>query len=131
MRMNKAMKKQTQADEKYPDLVEAITEATGIPPQPEFKFHPTRKWKFDYAFPEQQIAVEVEGGIYGYKDKSGKFKSRGAHSSITGIKRDIEKYNAATVLGWKVLRLTSEQAREPQKGLNKIIEQLNALLWKD
>lgn len=30
----------------------------------EFKFHPVRKWRFDYAVPEYKIALEVEGGVW-------------------------------------------------------------------
>lgn len=66
-------------------------------PVKEYKFSPTRKWKFDYAWPDQKIALEVEGGIW--------MKGKGAHSRPQNIERDIEKYNAAVVLGWKVLRV--------------------------
>ena len=30
----------------------------------EFKFHPTRRWRFDYAIPTHKIALEVEGGVW-------------------------------------------------------------------
>ena len=65
----------------------------------EFKFCPTRKFKADYYIPELKLLIEKEGGIY-----TGK-----AHGSITGILRDIEKYNLATKLGYKVLRYTPDQ----------------------
>ena len=60
----------------------------------EYKFHPTRKWKFDFANPELKIAVEQEGGVW----------IRGRHNRGTGFLNDIEKYNTAVLLGWKVLR---------------------------
>jgi len=60
----------------------------------EHKFHPKRKWRFDLACPEQRIAIEIEGGVF----------IKGAHGSITGILRDVEKYNEATSLGWRVIR---------------------------
>lgn len=66
-------------------------------PVKEHVFHPTRKWRFDYAWPEYKVALEVEGGIW--------MRGRGAHSRPQGIERDIEKYNAAVVLGWRVLRV--------------------------
>lgn len=60
----------------------------------EHRFHPTRKWRFDYAIPEHKIAIEVEGGVW----------TGGRHISPKGFLGDVEKYNTATVMGWKVLR---------------------------
>ncbi len=57
-----------------------------------------RRYKSDMCFFSQKLLVEIEGGIF----------SRQAHGSITGIKRDIEKYNLAVTLGWKVIRLLPE-----------------------
>lgn len=65
----------------------------------EFKFHPTRKWRFDYAVPEYKIALEVEGGVW----------TRGRHTRPQGFLGDIEKYNTATIMGWKVLRTTPDE----------------------
>lgn len=64
-------------------------------PEPEFRFHPVRKWRFDFAWPVQMVALEVEGGIW---------MRKGAHNTGKAILRDIEKYNTATIMGWKVLR---------------------------
>tara|TARA_R110002020_G_scaffold28797_3_gene91387 strand:+ start:770 stop:1126 length:357 start_codon:yes stop_codon:yes gene_type:complete len=58
----------------------------------EFKFHPKRKWRFDFAFPEAMVAVEADGGEY--------CQNGGRHSSSS----DYEKINQATILGWRVLR---------------------------
>lgn len=62
----------------------------------EFKFHPTRRWRFDYAIPEHKIAVEVEGGVW----------TNGRHTRPQGFLGDIEKYNTATLMGWRVFRTT-------------------------
>ena len=64
----------------------------------EYKFHPTRKWRFDFAIPEHKIALEVEGGVW----------TGGRHTSSTGFLKDMEKYNTATLMGWKVLRTTPD-----------------------
>ena len=71
----------------------------------EYQFHPTRKWKFDIAIHELKIAIEYEGIAGG----------RSRHTEIEGYTQDCEKYNAAQILGWIVLRFTAKnikQARE-------------------
>lgn len=64
----------------------------------EYKFHPTRRWRFDYAIPEHKIALEVEGGVW----------TGGRHTSPKGFLNDIEKYNTATLMGWRVFRTTPD-----------------------
>ena len=61
----------------------------------ELKFHPERKWRFDFAHPPTMVAVEVEGGIW---DQS-------RHTRPAGFIKDCEKYNAGLVLGWFIFRL--------------------------
>lgn len=58
-----------------------------------------RKWEFDFAWPDVKVALEVEGGT-----KSGKSR----HSKGQGFVNDCEKYNAATLAGWKVYRVPTE-----------------------
>src|SRR3990167_3527495 len=69
----------------------------------EVKFHSTRKWKFDYAWPKQRLALEIEGGIW---------MAKGAHNTGKAILRDMEKYNEATLLGWRVLRITHDDIKK-------------------
>ena len=67
----------------------------GLPkPETEYTFHPVRKWRFDFAWPDHKVALEVDGGIW----------TGGAHGRGTGITRDIEKYNEAGAMGWVVIR---------------------------
>lgn len=80
-------------------FISFISQGTGINLTPEYKFHPSRKWRFDYACPEHKIAIECEGGIY----------TNGRHTRGTGYKKDMEKYNAAVELGWRVLRFTPDE----------------------
>lgn len=55
-------------------------------------------YRFDFAWPEQKIAVEVDGGTW----------RKGAHSSGAGIARDRMKDESALRLGWTVYRCTTE-----------------------
>lgn len=68
----------------------------------EFRFAPPRRWRFDFAWPASQLAVEVEGGTWQ--------KSR--HTTGNGFEADCEKYNTATTLGWRVLRVTPRQIHQ-------------------
>ena len=73
----------------------SILETFGIPkPEPEFKFHPVRRWRIDFAWPFYKLAVEIEGGIF----------IRGRHVRGKGFVGDMQKYNALTELGWRLLR---------------------------
>ncbi len=74
--------------------IAAILDYNNIEYVEEYRFHPTRRWRFDFAIPYLRIAIEAEGGVW----------SGGRHVRGSGFTLDCEKYNAATVLGWRVLR---------------------------
>lgn len=75
---------------------------SGLPePEREYRFHPTRKWRLDFAWPSLRWAVEVEGGIY----------RGGGHTHVKDLKRDMEKHNALAVMGWRCLRVHGDQVR--------------------
>lgn len=69
----------------------------------EHKFHPSRKWKFDFAHIPTRTAIEIEGGIY----------TQGRHQRHEGFKNDCEKYFHAGLLGWRVFRLSSNMVNAP------------------
>jgi len=98
---------------KYIPPLDVLCRALGLPvPIAEHKFHSKRRWRFDYAFLDHKLAVEIEGGIWiGYKGKNGRgqggknnYGQGGRHNRGQGFINDMEKYNAATELGWRVLR---------------------------
>ena len=66
--------------------------------EPEYRFAPTRRWRFDFAHPDTKIAVELDGGTW----------NGGRHVRGDGYARDCEKLNAASADGWRVFRLTSD-----------------------
>jgi hypothetical protein len=75
-------------------------EVRGLPrPEREWKFDAKRRWRFDYAWPQQMIALEVEGGVW----------TGGRHTRGAGFVKDMEKYNRAAVLGWRLLRVTPDK----------------------
>ena len=92
------MKKFSEGEE----LLVLQLKSQGIPFRREVKFHPTRKWRFDFVFPpEFKIAAEVEGGVFSF----------GGHSRGKGYEKDCEKYNEAILLGWRVLRFTTDMVK--------------------
>lgn len=77
----------------------------GVPrPLPEFRFAVLagRLWRFDWAWPDQQLAIEVDGGGYTF----------GRHHRYAGFAEDCVKLNTAVVLGWRVLRCTPQQVQD-------------------
>lgn len=73
----------------------------GLPrPIAEYRFHPERKWRFDWAIlGPPLLAIEVEGGAW----------MAGRHTRGSGFEKDLEKYAEALCLGWRVLRVTPKQ----------------------
>ena len=83
-------------DGKLALLGERVFQATGIEYELEHRFHPVRRWRFDIAFPAAKVALEVDGGVF----------IAGRHTRGAGFIRDQEKFNEATLLGWRVYRTT-------------------------
>lgn len=74
--------------------------AVGLPePETEFRFHKTRKWRFDICWPDLKIAVEINGAIY----------TRGRHARGLGLEKDYEKINEAQLLSWRVFQFSGGQ----------------------
>jgi very-short-patch-repair endonuclease len=65
----------------------------------EFQFDRARKWKFDFAFPSQRLAIEVDGQ---------------RHRTFKGQRTDSEKMNEALRRGWRVLRLPADRVSKPK-----------------
>ena len=72
-------------------------------PVGEHIFFPIRKWRFDFCWPDQRIALEIEGGVF----------TEGRHTRGSGFINDMQKYNAAAYLGWRVIRTTWSQLNSP------------------
>jgi very-short-patch-repair endonuclease len=80
--------------------------AEGIKIIAEFKFHPVRRWRVDFVILNEKagigkLAVEVEGGSW----------SRGRHTRGKGFEEDCRKYAEAALLGWTVLRFSTDMVQ--------------------
>lgn len=83
-----------------PGYVTKLFRSQGIPkPVYEYRFAPPRRSRFDLAWPDHRVAVEVQGGIW----------TQGRHSRGKGMLADMEKFNNATLTGWRVLLVTPDQ----------------------
>ena len=78
-------------------------EAGGPPLEREFRFHPERRWRSDFAHLPSRSLIEIEGGIW----------ILGRHNRASGFNADLEKYLEANLDGWRVFRLGSEQITFP------------------
>jgi len=91
----------SELEESFLSLWKALARECTLPDR-EVRFHPTRRWRFDFAWPIERVAVEIEGGVW----------SRGGHTRGKVFIANCDKYNAAAVMGWKVLRYTTNHLRE-------------------
>lgn len=74
----------------------------GLPdPDREVRFSDDRKWRFDFAWPEMMVALEVEGGVY----------NQGRHTRPKGFEEDCVKYSMAAIKGWTVIRATGNMIK--------------------
>jgi very-short-patch-repair endonuclease len=77
-------------------------------PVREHKFHPTRRWRFDFAWPSIKLAVEIDG--------------RGRHHTVAGFRADCEKINEAIKLGWRVLRFPATDKKDAPLWVDTVVE---------
>ncbi len=70
-------------------------------PVAEFRFHESRRWRIDVAFPAVKLGVEIDGGNF-------KRGGGGRHARGVGIRGDMEKQAALAALGWRVIRVMPE-----------------------
>jgi very-short-patch-repair endonuclease len=73
----------------------------------EFRFHSSRRWRFDFAFPSLKLAIEVDGS---------------GHQRFGTASKDYEKLNEAARLGWRVLRFRSRDKKKAAEWAAFIIE---------
>ena len=89
-------------------------------PEAEYRFHPVRKWRFDYAWPAQKLALEVQGAIF----------INGRHTRGAALLKEHEKLNTAAALGWRVLFVTPKQVANGE-AMQFVEQALHGALPKD
>lgn len=57
-----------------------------------------RRWRWDFVLRDHLLLVEVQGAIY----------TGGRHARGAGIQADMDKSNAATLAGWRVLSVSTD-----------------------
>ena len=77
----------------------------------ELVFCNARKFRFDWAITSLKIAIEYEGII----------STKSRHTTISGYSKDIEKYNLAITIGWRVLRYTAKNYKDLETDLKKLL----------
>ncbi len=82
-------------------LIQSIEQETGYEAIREFRFHGTRKWRFDVAWPQVGIALEIDGAVW----------AGGRHVHPVGFLKDVEKLNEANLLHWNVFRTTWKEMK--------------------
>lgn len=87
-------------------------------PERQHRFYPNRRWAFDFAWPLYKVAVEIEGGVW----------SGGRHTRAAGFIKDCEKYNAAVLMGWRVLRFPTPALDNPELCVRQTIDALKVAL---
>lgn len=84
------------------DLLAIHLEELGIEFRRQYEYAAPRKFRADFAIPSHRLLIEVQGGIF----------SKQAHGSISGVLRDNERVNNATLRGWRILRVTPDEVMD-------------------
>ena len=84
----------------------------GFPdPEEEYRFLQGRRFRFDFAWPLANVAVEIEGGTF----------VQGRHVTGAGFSKDCVKYNLAARDGWCVYRFTTAMVKS-QEGIGFLVD---------
>jgi len=94
------------------DEIALVIKDEGFLIEREYRFHPVRKWQFDIALVGLKIAIEYEGGIW----------TNGGHNRGVIYADNCDKYNAAQLDGWIVLRYTAESIRK--RGCKGVVDDI-------
>lgn len=77
----------------------------------EYRFNPERKWRSDWYIPQLNCLLEFEGGV---------FQQNGGHNSVKDYTKDLNKYNSAIQLGFRLIRLNAINYKSLLTELNNL-----------
>lgn len=112
-RAKRAKRKPRSQAERNFELAWRMRPLAGVELQSEFRFHPTRQWRFDFAWPAYRLALEIDG--------------RGRHQTVDGVRKDFEKNNAAVELRWRILRFPATDKKNASDWVRTVQRALAAL----
>ena len=81
---------------RWEDALAAQLDAAQLAYVREFRFIEPRRFRFDFAFPRERLAVEIDGGV---------------HRIDARWRSDREKGNLAIERGWRVLHFATADVR--------------------
>lgn len=111
------------AGSRYELELQRLMEIEGVPAptlQHAFARHLGRQFRFDFAWPERMVAVEVDGGRWLVRrGKDGRPVPVGFHNHVD----DYRKLNLAARLGWRIMRFMPEMIRS-----GEAVQEIRSLL---
>lgn len=91
--------------------VRCLCDQLGLPmPVAEHRLTPSRRWRLDWAWVDDRIAIEIEGGLYGKGRRCPVCKQlpRHGHMGLERALSDLDKYSYASAAGWRLVRRTPD-----------------------
>ncbi len=86
-------------------IMELLLNDAGIPFEREYRFDPHRLWRFDFAMPDQKLAIECEGAVWSNGRHT---SSRLAIYSTANYERNLTEYIKNYLKAKKVLNIVSD-----------------------
>lgn len=80
-------------------------------PERQFKFHPERRFRYDFAWPQIKLCVDIQGGSF----------VNGGHSRGLGQQNDHSKHNEAQRLGFQVLQFGTVEMKKPADVVDYVV----------
>jgi len=83
------------------DLFARQLDEAGIAYERQTKAIPHRRFAFDFYIREANLLIEIQGGTW----------NGGRHVTGVGFRKDCEKFNLATILGFRILKADNTQTK--------------------
>jgi very-short-patch-repair endonuclease len=118
--------KKSKAERRFREQLERVPNLKFLT-QLHFATSMKRRWRFDFAFPDFKVAVELDGVVM--KKIEGRWFTMGRHADVKGMRGDAQKGNAAIMYGWSVLHFLQDEV-SPKRALNTTLRVLAQRGWR-